>query len=70
MKITLKFDFNYLLICLCIGVFLPKLCEAQAGNVRREMAELRSSGFVVAPGPLHPAKLEVAPAVSPAFPPF
>ncbi|EXC19134.1 hypothetical protein L484_006498 [Morus notabilis] len=52
------------------GVFLPKLCEAQAGNVRREMAELRSSGFVVAPGPLHPAKLEVAPAISPAFPPF
>ncbi|KAI4347555.1 hypothetical protein L6164_008360 [Bauhinia variegata] len=34
------------------GVFLPKLCEAQGENSRREMAELRSSGLV-APGPVN-----------------
>ncbi|GMN44600.1 hypothetical protein TIFTF001_013796 [Ficus carica] len=52
------------------GVFLPKLCESKAGNVRRGMAELRSSGFVVAPGPVNPAKLAFAPIVSPAQPPY
>ncbi|KAL6291504.1 hypothetical protein ACE6H2_009014 [Prunus campanulata] len=41
------------------GVFLPKLCEAQGANARRQMSEIRSSGFV-APGPIHPANL-VAP---------
>ncbi|CBI22724.3 uncharacterized protein LOC100251502 [Vitis vinifera] len=50
------------------GVFLPKLCEAQRGDARREMAEIRSSGFV-APGPVsgvNPVKFGVAPAVAPA----
>ncbi|KAL5567994.1 hypothetical protein UlMin_024569 [Ulmus minor] len=47
------------------GVFLPKLCEAQGANARRGMAELKSSGFVAAPAPLHPARLGVAPVVSP-----
>ncbi|KAM1054639.1 hypothetical protein ACFX13_002013 [Malus domestica] len=37
------------------GVFLPKLCEAQEANARREMSEIRSSGYV-APGPIN-AKL-------------
>ncbi|XP_027110309.1 uncharacterized protein LOC113762485 [Coffea eugenioides] len=32
------------------GVYLPKLCEAQRGHGRREMAEIKSSGMV-APGP-------------------
>ncbi|EYU25099.1 hypothetical protein ABFS82_06G033200 [Erythranthe guttata] len=32
------------------GVYLPKLCEAQGTNKRREMAEIKSSGYV-APGP-------------------
>lgn len=39
----------------CTGVFLPKLCEAEGGNARRGMAEIRSSG-VVAPGPLRSVK--------------
>ncbi|XP_010934761.2 uncharacterized protein [Elaeis guineensis] len=30
------------------GVFLPKLCEAQETNVRRAMAEIRSSGASLA----------------------
>ncbi|RVX01883.1 hypothetical protein CK203_019557 [Vitis vinifera] len=50
------------------GVFLPKLCEAQRGDARREMAEIRSSGFV-APRPVsgvNPVKHGVAPAVAPA----
>ncbi|KAK9143724.1 hypothetical protein Syun_013124 [Stephania yunnanensis] len=35
------------------GAFLPKLCENQKGeNTRREMSEIKSSGNVVAPGPL------------------
>ncbi|KAH7538023.1 uncharacterized protein LOC125421387 [Ziziphus jujuba] len=51
------------------GVFLPKLCEAQGSNARRQMAELRSSGLV-APGPAkHGVKLAAAPIVS-AEPPF
>lgn len=55
----------------CTGVFLPKLCEAQGANVRRQMAEFRSSGGV-APGPGHKGvKLGVAaaPIVS-AEPPY
>ncbi|KAH6757753.1 PAR1 protein [Perilla frutescens var. hirtella] len=27
------------------GVFLPKFCEAQGANARREMAEIKSSGY-------------------------
>lgn len=49
------------------GVFLPKLCEAQGGDVRREMAEIRSSGFAV-PGPesgVLPAKYMAAPTMAP-----
>ncbi|XP_022141182.1 uncharacterized protein LOC111011638 [Momordica charantia] len=46
------------------GVFLPKLCEAQGGNVRREMSEIKSSG-IVAPGPIQPVSLSIAPAVAP-----
>uniref|UniRef100_A0A803PQD6 PAR1 protein n=1 Tax=Cannabis sativa TaxID=3483 RepID=A0A803PQD6_CANSA len=56
------------------GVFLPKLCEAQAGNdARRGMAEIKSSGFVVAQGPgVQPARLiaATAPIISPALPPY
>ncbi|CAN6564935.1 hypothetical protein ACFX13_042695 [Malus domestica] len=37
------------------GVFLPTLCAAQGANARREMSEIRSSGYV-APGPIN-AKL-------------
>ncbi|XP_022985449.1 uncharacterized protein LOC111483456 [Cucurbita maxima] len=59
------------------GVFLPKLCEAQGGNVRRGMSEIRSSGIVAAgpvqpvslstaPGPVQAMSLSVAPAVAPA----
>lgn len=65
------------------GVFLPKLCEAQGVNARREMAELKSSGFV-APGPLNSGKFVAAtppesfshveyaaePVVSPSYPPY
>uniref|UniRef100_A0A5B6ZPW7 PAR1 protein n=1 Tax=Davidia involucrata TaxID=16924 RepID=A0A5B6ZPW7_DAVIN len=51
------------------GVFLPKLCEAlQGANVRRGMAEIKSSGYV-APGPgsggVLPVKFMVAPAMAP-----
>lgn len=28
------------------GVYLPKFCEAQGANARREMSEIQSSGFV------------------------
>ncbi|OWM75614.1 uncharacterized protein LOC116195603 [Punica granatum] len=48
------------------GVFLPKLCEAQKGDVRRGMSEIRSSGMV-APGPIKPVKFTAAPAVSPSY---
>ncbi|KAJ7969946.1 PAR1 protein [Quillaja saponaria] len=51
------------------GVFLPKLCEAQEGNARRGMAELRSSG-TVAPGPVQLVKLQATPdRVAPAYAP-
>ena len=43
-----------------LGVFLPKLCEAQGANTRREMSEIKSSGHV-APGPVQPGKLTGAP---------
>ncbi|KAL3524281.1 hypothetical protein ACH5RR_017115 [Cinchona calisaya] len=50
------------------GVYLPKLCESQGANARREMAEIKSSGFV-APGPesggVKPVSLSTAPAPSP-----
>ncbi|XP_077240238.1 uncharacterized protein LOC143881125 [Tasmannia lanceolata] len=49
------------------GVFLPKLCEAQGTNARREMAEIQSSG-IVAPLPDSglPRKLvALAPTMSP-----
>ncbi|KAJ8642871.1 hypothetical protein MRB53_004619 [Persea americana] len=51
------------------GVFLPKLCEAQGSNPRREMAEIRSSGIVApAPGSVLPLKhVVVAPAMAPAY---
>lgn len=47
------------------GVFLPKLCEAEGGNVRREMSEMRSSG-IVAPAPIQTMSLtnNIAPAVT------
>ncbi|KEH26321.1 hypothetical protein MtrunA17_Chr6g0472041 [Medicago truncatula] len=64
------------------GVFLPKLCEAQGANARREMAEIKSSG-IAAPGPLHSGKfvatspesseamkLTVEPPVAPTIPPY
>ncbi|KAK6155697.1 hypothetical protein DH2020_009945 [Rehmannia glutinosa] len=35
------------------GVYLPKLCEAQGANVRREMTEIKSSGYVT-PAPESP----------------
>ncbi|KAB2596683.1 hypothetical protein D8674_032133 [Pyrus ussuriensis x Pyrus communis] len=63
------------------GVFLPTLCAAQGANARRELSEIRSSGFVApgpinakltAPGPINSEKLatayppvEVAPAQAP-----
>ncbi|MFQ6638086.1 hypothetical protein Gotur_026514 [Gossypium turneri] len=47
------------------GIFLPKLCEAQKGNIRRGMSEIRSSGMV-APGPVSGVKFwGVAPAMAP-----
>lgn len=43
------------------GVFLPKLCEVQGGfNVRRGMAELKSSG-IVAPGPVNSVQFIASP---------
>lgn len=51
-----------------IGVYLPKLCAEQKGKGRREMAEIRSSGFVAAA-----PESEVKPLnfmVAPAMPPF
>ncbi|XP_068331089.1 uncharacterized protein [Pyrus communis] len=63
------------------GVFLPTLCAAQGSNARRELSEIRSSGYVApgpinakltAPGPINSGKLatayppvEVAPAQAP-----
>ena len=60
-------------------MFLPGLCEAQEGNVRRGlMADIKSAGFV-APGPVKAVKYTYAPAPvepvtytagSPAMPPY
>lgn len=65
-----------------VGVFLPKLCEAEGGNARRGMAELKSSG-IVAPGPVHfvqflatppepfnPVEFAAEPAATPSYPPY
>ncbi|KAJ8437231.1 hypothetical protein Cgig2_012500 [Carnegiea gigantea] len=49
------------------GVYLPKLCETQAENPRRGMAEIKSSG-IVAPGPINPVGFLGAPASSPINP--
>lgn len=64
---------NKILTFVCLisneGVFLPKLCEAQGSNPRREMAEIRSSGIVApAPGSVLPLMhVVVAPAMAPAY---
>ncbi|CAK7337301.1 unnamed protein product [Dovyalis caffra] len=62
------------------GVFLPKLCESQEGNIRRGlMADIKSSGFVApetvqpekypyASGPVQPVTYTYAPA--PTVPPY
>lgn len=57
---------NIAVSCLWLaGIFLPKLCEAQKGNIRRGMSEIRSSGMV-APGPIGGVKfMGVAPAMAP-----
>lgn len=50
------------------GVYLPKLCEEKKGKGRREMAEMRSSGFVA-----QAPQSEVKPLnfmIAPAMPPF
>ena len=52
--------FFFLFLVVDLGVFLPKLCEAQGANTRREMSEIKSSGHV-APGPVQPGKLTGAP---------
>ncbi|XP_010273059.1 PREDICTED: uncharacterized protein LOC104608702 [Nelumbo nucifera] len=48
------------------GIFLPKLCEAQGANARREMSEIRSSGLV-APAPESGLSMNsvMAPAMAP-----
>ncbi|MCD7457765.1 hypothetical protein HAX54_036068 [Datura stramonium] len=49
------------------GVYLPKLCAEQKENGRREMAEIRSSGFV-SPAPeseVKPLDFMIAPAMPP-----
>lgn len=46
------------------GVYLPKLCETQAENPRRVMAEIKSSG-IVAPGPISLVGFLGAPVSSP-----
>ncbi|KAL5981511.1 hypothetical protein ACLOJK_015573 [Asimina triloba] len=49
------------------GVFLPKLCEAQGGNARRAMAEIKSSGLAApAPNSVDVNKIFLAPAAAPA----
>ncbi|KAJ0043367.1 hypothetical protein Pint_17452 [Pistacia integerrima] len=50
------------------GVFLPKLCEARGKNVRREMSEIRSSGFTAA-GPAQAVKFLSDPVLAPAAAP-
>lgn len=41
------------------GVYLPSLCQAQGDSKRRGMSEIRSSGYIAAPGPMVPTKLMV-----------
>ncbi|CAI9274066.1 unnamed protein product [Lactuca saligna] len=41
------------------GVYLPSLCQAQGDSKRRGMSEIRSSGYVGAPGPMVPVKFMV-----------
>ncbi|CAH1439006.1 unnamed protein product [Lactuca virosa] len=41
------------------GVYLPSLCQAQGNSKRRGMSEIRSSGYVGAPGPMVPVKFMV-----------
>ncbi|KGN57378.1 uncharacterized protein LOC101212311 [Cucumis sativus] len=46
------------------GLSLPKLCNAEGGNMRsREMSNIRSSG-IVASGPIQSASISIAPAVA------
>ncbi|XP_075493142.1 uncharacterized protein LOC142531038 [Primulina tabacum] len=56
------------------GIYLPKLCEEQGANARREMAEIKSSGLVAAgPGssaPWYPTSHDFLSASAPALPPF
>ncbi|KAL4025305.1 hypothetical protein IC575_013690 [Cucumis melo] len=49
--------------CFVFGLYLPKLCNAEGGNVRREMSNIRSSG-IVASGPIQSASILIAPAVT------
>jgi len=55
---------QFYVVCVYVGVFLPKLCEAQGVNARRGMAELKSSG-IVAPGPVHGVQFAAAPPINP-----
>ncbi|KAL7612857.1 hypothetical protein Lser_V15G09412 [Lactuca serriola] len=41
------------------GVYLPSLCQAQGNIKRRGMSEIRSSGYIGAPGPMVPVKFMV-----------
>ncbi|XP_016201001.1 uncharacterized protein LOC107642221 isoform X1 [Arachis ipaensis] len=66
------------------GVFLPKLCEAEGGNARRGMAEIKSSGIVAPapdvrsvkftaatpPQPFNALEFTAEPVASPAYPPY
>ncbi|XP_073127622.1 uncharacterized protein [Henckelia pumila] len=53
------------------GIYLPKLCKEQGANARREMVEIKSSGFV-APGPdlPLPTSYDFLSAPAPAFHPY
>ncbi|KAL2334714.1 hypothetical protein Fmac_015927 [Flemingia macrophylla] len=42
------------------GVFLPKLCEAQGADARRQMSEIKSSS-IVAPSPVHSLQFTAIP---------
>ena len=58
--VLIQLFFFILFLVVNLGVFLPKLCEAQGANTRRAMSEMKSSGHV-APGPVQPGKLTGAP---------
>ncbi|XP_057950869.1 uncharacterized protein LOC131145687 [Malania oleifera] len=51
------------------GVFLPKLCEAQGAGARRQMVEIRSSGFLNAAAP-EGVELAANDAIAPTLPPL